>query len=75
MVSSSVVESRIWRTFAAALTLLALGAGTAQAADGVRPGLKSASVNGTALVLTFDEPLDTGSAAPAGSAFTVKARR
>ena len=38
------------------------------------PAYKSASVNGNALTITFDDPLD-GSAVPAASAFPVKATR
>ena len=39
--------------------------------DGVAPVLQSATVNGTALVLSYDETLDADSV-PASSAFTVK---
>ena len=41
--------------------------------DAIAPALLSASVNGAALTVTFDEALDTGSA-PLGTAFTVVAR-
>ena len=37
-----------------------------------RPGFRSATADGVTLTVTFDEPLDEGSA-PAGSAFTVTA--
>ena len=55
----------------ASLTHAALAAQSAHKVDGVRPGFDSASVNGTALTVTFDEAL--GAAADlANSAFTVK---
>jgi len=44
---------------------------TADTADITAPTLSSAAVDGTALVLTYDEALDTGSV-PAASDFTVK---
>ena len=39
--------------------------------DTTKPTLESASVDGTALTLTFDEALDTRSSAPAAGAFTL----
>ena len=66
--------ARGWRAAACALLALALtlGAGTAEAQmSGI--AFSSATVNGTTLVMTVTEDLDTGSA-PAGSAFSVSAQ-
>ena len=56
---------------AAALDHAAVAASTSHQVDGVAPELQSATVNGTALTLSYDEALD-GSSVPANEAFTVK---
>ena len=55
----------------ATVTHAALAADTAHKVDGVRPTLKSASISGTALTLTFNEDL-AAAGSLANSAFTVK---
>ena len=56
---------------AATLDHTALAAQSAHKVDGVRPTLKSASISGTALTLTFNEDL-AAAGSLANSAFTVK---
>ena len=48
--------------------------GSGEVGDRTPPAVSSATVDGTTLVVTFDEPLDASSA-PAGSAFTVSGGR
>ena len=57
-------------TWSAAVNLMRGGSVTLVSATGA-PTVSSATVNGTALVLTYDEALDTGSV-PAASAYRVK---
>ncbi|MYH24292.1 MAG: hypothetical protein F4156_03630, partial [Holophagales bacterium] len=57
----------------AVLTHTAVAASTDHKVDGVLPAFSSATVEGTTLVVTFSESIDSGGTKPASSVFTVTA--